>query len=111
MNLPSWPNGAHVAVLVSVLLEAWSDEKSPSYFPRTTPLKGGQIDRAGARWSEYGGKEGIWRQIKTLDDRGIRGTVFSNALAAERYPSHGELALWMNDNKFDALPYSQRFEA
>lgn len=39
MSLPSWPKGARVAVLVSVLLEAWSDGKSPSYFPRTTPLK------------------------------------------------------------------------
>mgnify|MGYP003348352048 CR=1 FL=1 len=51
MSLPAWPNGARVAVLVSVLLEAWADGKSPSYFPRTTPLKAGQVDRAGARWS------------------------------------------------------------
>ena len=86
MSLPSWPNGARVAILVSVLLEAWAEEKSPSYFPRTTPLKPGQVDRAGARWSEYGGKEGIWRLIKILDERGVQASVFCNALAAERYP-------------------------
>jgi len=86
MSLPSWPNGARVAVLVSVLLESWQEGKSPSYFPRTTPLKAGHVDLAGARWSEYGGKEGIWRLVKILDDRGVHATVFTNALAAERYP-------------------------
>ena len=86
MSLPSWPNGARVAVLVSVLLEAWADGRSPGYFPRTTPLKAGQTDRAGSRWSEYGGKEGIWRLVKILDNRGVKASVFCNALAAERYP-------------------------
>ena len=84
MSLPAWPNGARVAVLVSVLLEAWADGKSPSYFPRTTPLKAGQVDRAGARWSEYGGKEGIWRLMRILDDRGMHASIFCNGLAAER---------------------------
>ncbi len=86
MSLPSWPNGARVAVLVSVLLEAWSEGKAPGYFPRTTPLKAGQVDHAAARWSEYGGKEGIWRLIRILDERGIHASVFANALAAQRYP-------------------------
>lgn len=86
MSLPKWPNGARIAVLVSVLLEAWQEGKSPSYFPRTTPLKGGQPDLSGARWSEYGGKEGIWRLVKILDNRGVQASVFCNALAAERYP-------------------------
>ena len=34
----AWPKGHRVAVVVSVLLETWSEGKSPSYFPRTTPL-------------------------------------------------------------------------
>ena len=34
----AWPKGHRVAVVVSVLLETWSEGKSPTYFPRTTPL-------------------------------------------------------------------------
>ena len=32
-----WPHGNRIAVVCSVLLETWSEGKSPSYFPRTTP--------------------------------------------------------------------------
>src|ERR1044071_4742522 len=56
-----WPHGHRVAVVCSVLLETWSDGKSPSYFPRTTPLPPGSKDVAGINWSRFGGNEGIWR--------------------------------------------------
>ncbi|HUZ73293.1 MAG TPA: polysaccharide deacetylase family protein [Stellaceae bacterium] len=82
----AWPNGKRIAVLVSVLLENWSPGKSPSYFPRTTPLKPGAIDHAGMQWSHYGGREGIWRILRTLERTGVRATVFANALSAELYP-------------------------
>jgi peptidoglycan-N-acetylglucosamine deacetylase len=82
----AWPDGKRVAVLVSVLLENWSPGKSPSYFPRTTPLKPGAIDHAGMAWSHYGGREGIWRILRTLDRAHVQATVFANALSAELYP-------------------------
>jgi allantoinase len=82
----AFPNGARIAVMISLLLESWSEGKAPGYFPRTTPLKPGKIDHAAARWSEYGGKEGIWRLLRIVDERGLRASVFANALAAERYP-------------------------
>ena len=43
MSMPAfaWPEGRRVAVIVSVLLETWSEGKAPSYFPRTTPNKPG----------------------------------------------------------------------
>ncbi len=82
----AWPGGKRMAVLVSVLLENWSPGKSPSYFPRTTPLKPGAIDHAGIQWSHYGGREGIWRILRTLDRARVRATVFANALSAELYP-------------------------
>ena len=75
-----------MAVLISLLLESWGEGKSPSYFTRTTPLKGGAVDHAGVQWSTYGGKEGIWRLIRTLDSCHMRGAVFCNALSAELYP-------------------------
>ena len=63
-----WPHGHRVAVVCSVLLETWSDGKSPSYFPRTTPLPPGSKDVAGINWSRFGGNEGIWRLSRNLKD-------------------------------------------
>ena len=74
------------AILISLLLESWAEGKSPSYFTRTTPLRGGAVDHAGVQWSTYGGKEGIWRLIRTLDLCHLRGSVFCNARSAELYP-------------------------
>ena len=51
----AWPHGKRIAVLVTVLLENWSDRAAPSYSPMTTPLKPGTYDRAGVTWSQYGG--------------------------------------------------------
>jgi peptidoglycan/xylan/chitin deacetylase (PgdA/CDA1 family) len=82
----SWPHGKRMAVLISVLLESWSDGKSPTYFTRTTPLRGGAVDHAGVQWSQYGGKEGIWRLIRTLDLCHMKASVFCNGRAAELYP-------------------------
>jgi peptidoglycan/xylan/chitin deacetylase (PgdA/CDA1 family) len=82
----AWPGGKRIAVLISVLLESWSDGKSPHYFTRTTPLKPGATDFAGIQWSQYGGEEGIWRIVRTLDECHMRGSVFANGRAAELYP-------------------------
>src|ERR1700733_9247543 len=82
----SWPHGKRVAVLISLLLESWAEGKSPSYFTRTAPLRGGAVDHAGVQWSTYGGKEGIWRLVRTLDLCHPRGSVFCNARSAELYP-------------------------
>lgn len=40
-----------MAVLVSIPFETWSDGKGPSYFPRTTPLKPGTVDRGAIQWA------------------------------------------------------------
>ena len=81
-----WPDGARVAVLVSVLLETWAEGRSPTYFPRTTPLKAGTRDDAGIQWSQYGPGEGIWRLMRIVESQGIAATAFCNGLSAEQYP-------------------------
>jgi peptidoglycan/xylan/chitin deacetylase (PgdA/CDA1 family) len=81
-----WPNGKKTAVVISVLFESWSQNKAPHYFPRTTPLKPGTIDLGGIQWGEYGGKEGIWRLIRTLDRAGLRGSFFCSGRSAELFP-------------------------
>jgi len=84
--MPAWPHGNRIAVIVSVLFETWSEGKSPTYFPRTTPLRDGTTDLAGISWSQFGGNEGIWRIVHILDQAGIKGTVFANGRSAEVYP-------------------------
>jgi allantoinase len=88
MSTPAfaWPEGRRVAVIVSVLLETWSEGKAPSYFPRTTPNKPGIPDIAGINWSTYGGKEGVWRLGRILDEVGLKATLFCNGRSAELYP-------------------------
>ena len=81
-----WPQGHRVAVVVSVLLETWSEKKSPSYFPRTTPLPPGSTDIAGINWSRFGGNEGIWRLSRNLKDLDIPATLFCNGRSAEVWP-------------------------
>jgi peptidoglycan/xylan/chitin deacetylase (PgdA/CDA1 family) len=81
-----WPEGKRVAVVVSVLLETWSEGKSPSYFPRTTALGPGQKDIAGINWSRFGGNEGVWRIARVLGRHGLRATLFCNGRSAEVWP-------------------------
>jgi peptidoglycan/xylan/chitin deacetylase (PgdA/CDA1 family) len=81
----AWPNGHRIAVLVTVLLENWSERNAPSYSPMTTPLKPGTYDRAGVTWSQYGGNAGIWRLVRILDRFGIKGTICANAKSVEMH--------------------------
>ena len=37
-------------------------------------------------WSQYGGKTGIWRFMRILDETGIPATVCLNAKGAELFP-------------------------
>lgn len=85
-QIQHWPNHAKVAVLVTVMFETWSDGKSPPYSPMTTTLKPGTPDLLGISWSQYGGKTGIWRIMRILQEFRIRATVCVNAKAAEIYP-------------------------
>lgn len=79
------PAGKRIAVVLSVLLETWSDTKYPSYFPRTSPLGQGKVDLAAINWSRFGGVEGIWRVNNLLKQSGLRGTLFCNGRSAEVY--------------------------
>lgn len=82
----AWPEGKRVTVVVSVLLETWSEGKSPSYFPRTTPLPPGSKDVAGINWARFGGNEGIWRIARNLKDLNVPATLFCNGRSAELWP-------------------------
>ena len=81
-----WPDNKRIAVLITVMFEVWSDGKAPPYSPMTTALRPGTPDRLGISWSQYGGKTGIWRLMRLLDETDLPATVCLNAKAAELYP-------------------------
>jgi len=81
-----WPGGKSIAVLVSILFETWSDGKGPSYFPRTTPLKPGTTDHGAIQWAQYGGNEGLWRILRTLERHATPATIFCSGRCGELYP-------------------------
>jgi len=82
----SWPDQKKLTVMVTIMFEVWSEGKAPSYSPMTTSLKPGTPDLLGISWSQYGGKTGIWRFMRILDDTGIKATVCLNAKCAELFP-------------------------
>jgi peptidoglycan/xylan/chitin deacetylase (PgdA/CDA1 family) len=85
--IPNWPDHKKLTVMVTVMFEIWSDGKAPPYSPMTTSLKPGTADLLGISWSQYGGKTGIWRFMRILDDTDIKATVCLNAKAAEVFPA------------------------
>lgn len=82
----SWPNGKRIAVAVAVMYEVWSEGNAPQYSVQTTHLRPGTVNLSGITWSQYGGRSGVWRMIRTLDRHGIKGTFAINARACELYP-------------------------
>jgi peptidoglycan/xylan/chitin deacetylase (PgdA/CDA1 family) len=107
-----WPGGARLAVLVTVMLETWSEGKAPAYSPMTTALKPGTLDLLGISWSRYGGKTGIWRIMRLLDRHGIQATVCASANALELFPeaarelkAHGHELAAHSYTQDTVLPY------
>lgn len=85
-TISHWPGNNKMAVMVTVMFEVWSEGKAPPYSPMTTALKPGTADLLGISWSQYGGKTGIWRIMRILDDYSIKGTICLNAKCAEDFP-------------------------
>ena len=84
-TITRWPNDEKIAVMVTIMFEVWSEGKAPPYSPMTTALKPGTPDLLGISWSQYGGKTGIWRFMRILDETEIKATICLNAKAAELY--------------------------
>lgn len=81
-----WPGNHKMAVMITVMFEVWSEGKAPPYSPMTTALKPGTPDLLGRSWSQYGGRTGVWRLMRILDECDVRGTVCLNAKCAEDFP-------------------------
>ena len=83
----AWPDGAKVAVMVTVMFETWPEGRTPPYSPMASPLRDGVTDRQGISWAEYGGRTGIWRLGELFHQAAIPATICANARAVERYPA------------------------
>jgi peptidoglycan/xylan/chitin deacetylase (PgdA/CDA1 family) len=82
-----WPNGARIAVVMTCLLENWSEGKGPPFSVQTTGLRPGTPDRAAMTWGTYGGRAGVWRLLKILDEHRVPATFAANAHALELAPA------------------------
>jgi peptidoglycan/xylan/chitin deacetylase (PgdA/CDA1 family) len=107
-----WPDDTKIAVLVTVMLETWTEGKAPPYSPMTTALRPGTVDLLGVSWSQYGGKTGIWRILSLLDALGIKATVCVNGKSVELHPeairslhSHGHEIAAHSYTQDTILPY------
>jgi peptidoglycan/xylan/chitin deacetylase (PgdA/CDA1 family) len=83
----AWPNGARIAVVVTCLLENWSEGKGPPFTVQTTALKPGTPDRALMTWGTYGGRVGVWRLLKILNENKVPATFAANAHSLELNPA------------------------
>ena len=81
-----WPNGARVALCISVPLEFF-----PMDMPRGPLQPPGGMERPGTSfWDftlrDYGNRVGIYRIIKSLEKYGAKATAAMNSEIATRYP-------------------------
>jgi peptidoglycan/xylan/chitin deacetylase (PgdA/CDA1 family) len=82
-----WPNGARTAVVLTFLVESWSEGKAPPYSPMTSPPRPGATDLTGIQWSEYGARAGAYRLMRLARDHGLPATFCVNARVAELFPA------------------------
>lgn len=86
-DLPrAWPQGAGVALSISVYLEYF-----PMDMPRTPILPPGGMQRPGTSfWDytlrDYGNRVAVYRLLKEFDKAGVKATFAVNSEVAERYP-------------------------
>jgi hypothetical protein len=81
-----WPGKKRIAVCFNVCLEAWSDGKAPGISPMGNPLPPGVLDNTAISWAEYGPRRGIYRLLEGFARHGVKASVMTNAIIAERHP-------------------------
>ena len=83
-----WPNGARLAIILTINLEYWeksrTGQKEPLFTggPMTIPhaLPGDTWDTANWTWREYGQRVGVWRLIDVFDKAGVKPSCTVNGM-------------------------------
>jgi peptidoglycan/xylan/chitin deacetylase (PgdA/CDA1 family) len=81
-----WPGGRHVAVVLNVAYEGWSDGNAPGIGPMGNPMPAGAFDTNALSWGSYGATRGIERLLRALDRAGGRASVMVSGIFGERTP-------------------------
>ena len=81
-----WPNGARLALIVTINLEYWDllkDTNQPYYAGGPPvipdPMPGNVPDFPNYSWREYGHRVGVWRMLDTFDEVGVPASCTMNA--------------------------------
>ena len=82
-----WPGGRHVAVVLNVAYEGWSDGKAPGIGPMGNPLPAGAFDTNALSWGSYGATRGIERLLRALERTKRRASVMVSGIFGERTPA------------------------
>jgi peptidoglycan/xylan/chitin deacetylase (PgdA/CDA1 family) len=81
-----WPGGRRVAVIFNIAYEAWSDGQAPGIGPMGNVLKPGYFDTNADSWARFGAVRGIDRLLDAAQRQGVRTSVMTNGILAERHP-------------------------
>jgi peptidoglycan/xylan/chitin deacetylase (PgdA/CDA1 family) len=76
-----WPNNEKIAFGVCVAFEAFEKQSQVNYIATK-----GERDLYSLSYGDYGWKSGIWRLLGLFDEYGIKTSVGTSGLAAERNP-------------------------
>lgn len=104
-----WPNGATLAVNITVLLETWELVKENASYaggPEIIPIPGLPRDHENLpnyTWREYGPRVGAWRLMDHFEKLGIPVTAALNTDFADKYPQVIENAKRLN---WEFIPHS-----
>ena len=81
-----WPNGARLAISISLMFEAGGQPISGAGGPLPEPIKPGFPDQATNAFFAYGVNEGIPRALDLYDKHDIKVTSFMIGQAIEQHP-------------------------
>jgi peptidoglycan/xylan/chitin deacetylase (PgdA/CDA1 family) len=102
-----WPNGARLAVTVSMQFEAGGQPISGAPGPVSEAIRPGYADLPQNSFYEYGVREGIPRMLDLFDKHAIKVTSFMIGEAVERHP---ELAEEIVQRGHEAAAHGRRWE-
>jgi allantoinase len=82
----SWPNGARIALWITVPLEFFPLDAAAQPFRPLGALPLGYPDLWNYSNRDYGLRIGIYRLMRVLDELGLRATAAINSIIADNYP-------------------------
>ncbi|WP_420136836.1 polysaccharide deacetylase family protein [Sphingomonas sp.] len=103
-----WPNGARLAISISLMFEAGGQPISGAGGPLPEPIKPGFPDQPTNAFFEYGVTEGIPRALALYDKHDIKVTSFMIGKAIEQHP---ELAREIVRRGHEAAAHGQTWTA